>query len=359
MKPTDRNLLENERPSIRLAAVNTVHVSVLIPVFNEQQTLAELHRRLSEVLRSLNVSYEILFVDDGSRDNSQRIIRGLAATDPAVRALFLSRNFGHQPAIAAAIDHARGAAVVVMDADLQDPPELIPQLLEKWKAGYQVVFAIRKKRKEPWPKRLAFRVFYRLLRVVANLDIPLDAGDFSLMDRTVVNLLKQMPERNRFIRGLRSWIGFNQIGIEYERQERFAGKPRLTFKKLFKLAVDGFLSFSYVPLRAALWVGLASFLFSFGYIGYALYSKYILRIAPPGWTSLAVAVMMLGGTQLVLTGFIGEYIGRIYDEVRQRPYYIIAEALNVEEPVTAIKELPHVGVVVAAGNPSQRTTVSR
>jgi glycosyltransferase involved in cell wall biosynthesis len=310
--------------------VNAPRYSIVVPVFNEQENLPELHARLTAVMQKLGEPYEILFVDDGSRDNSRALIRQFAAKNKSVRGLFLSRNFGHQPAIAAGIDHARGDAVIAMDSDLQDPPEFIPTLVEAWKKGYEVVFAVRKKRKEPLLKRAAYGAFYRLLRRTASVDIPLDSGDFSLIDRKVAELLKKMPERNRFIRGLRSWAGFNQIGIEYERDARRAGEAKYTFRKLLKLAFDGFMSFSYVPLRMAFWLGLTAFVLCVGYIGYALYGKYALDKNPPGWTSLMVAVMMLGGVQLVLIGIVGEYIARIYDEVKQRPYYIVGETVNFE-----------------------------
>lgn len=310
--------------------MNDPKLSVVIPVYNEQENLPELYERLTATLQSLKLPYEIIFVDDGSRDESRRLLRERIARDSAVRALFFSRNFGHQPAIAAGIDHTRGEAVVVLDADLQDPPELIPQLIEKWREGFEVVYAVRKNRKEPALKRCAYALFYRLMRWAAHIEIPLDAGDFSLMDRKVVELLRQMPERNRFIRGLRSWTGFRQTGLEYDRQPRRAGETKYSFGKLVQLAVDGFLSFSYVPLRASVFVGLTIFLLCLVYIGYALYQKLSGNQPPPGWTSLVVAVMFLGGLQLVLIGVVGEYIARIYDEVRQRPYYIVEEKLNCD-----------------------------
>ncbi|MEI6083877.1 MAG: glycosyltransferase family 2 protein [Verrucomicrobiota bacterium] len=308
--------------------MNTPHYSIVIPVYNEQDNLPELYARLTTVLKGLGEPYEIIFIDDGSRDNSRELIRKIATQDAWVRGLFFSRNFGHQPAISAGIDHARGAAVVAMDADLQDPPEVIPQLIETWRKGFEVVFGVRKKRKESFLKRAAYAVFYRLLHSMANLDIPLDAGDFSLMDRKVVDMLKKMPERNRFIRGLRSWVGFKQTGIEYERDARHAGEPKYNFTRLLKLAFDGFMSFSYVPLRIAFWMGLASFALCLVYIAYALYGKFALGTNPPGWTSLMIAVMMLGGVQLVLIGIVGEYIARIYDEVKQRPFYVVGETVN-------------------------------
>ncbi|MEI8315554.1 MAG: glycosyltransferase family 2 protein [Verrucomicrobiota bacterium] len=308
--------------------VDTTRYSVVIPVCNEQENLPELYRRLLAVLQPLNEPYEIIFIDDGSHDNSATLIRALAAENCAVHALFLSRNFGHQAALSAGMDHSRGAAVIAMDADLQDPPEIIPQLIARWRQGFQVVYAVRKKRKEPLLKRMAYLAFYRLLHGLADLDIPVDAGDFSLIDRQVVNILRKMPERNRFIRGLRSWIGFRQCGLEYEREARHAGEPKYTFTRLLKLAFDGFLSFSYVPLRLAFWLGLVSFVLCLVYIGYAIYTKFVFGTNPPGWTSLMIAVMLLGSVQLVLIGIVGEYIARIYDEVKQRPFYIVGEKID-------------------------------
>lgn len=303
---------------------NHPEISVTIPVYNEEENLPEMHKRLTAALQETGLSYEILFVDDGSRDASVSLISNMANCDGTVRGVFLSRNFGHQPAIAAGIDHARGCAVVLMDCDLQDPPEFVPSLIAKWKEGFEVVYAVRKKRKESWIKRCSYSAFYRILSRIASVDIPLDSGDFSLLDRKVVDLLKRMPERNRFMRGLRSWIGFRQIGLEYERCERHAGKAKYTFKKLLKLALDGFLSFSYVPLRLAFWLGCLSFLVALLTAGWAVYSKIAFGQTPQGWTSLMVLVAFLGGTQLMLAGIAGEYIARIYDEVKQRPYYIIA-----------------------------------
>lgn len=303
---------------------------MVIPVFNEEENLPELYRRLTSVLKGAAEPYEVVFVDDGSRDGSRSLISSFASTDKAVRGVFLSRNFGHQAAIAAGVDRARGDAVIIMDCDLQDPPEMIPRLIERWRQGYEVVFGVRRKRKETLPKRIAYTLFYRLLKGMANLDIPLDAGDFSLVDRKVADLMRKMPERNRFIRGLRSWVGFRQTGIEFERDARHAGDPKYTYRRLCKLAFDGFISFSYVPLRASFWLGLIAFAFCIAYIGYALYGKLILDKTPPGWTSLMVALMLFGGTQLVLIGIMGEYIARIYDEVKQRPYYVVGGTINFD-----------------------------
>lgn len=310
--------------------MKTPRYSVVIPVYNEQENLPELMGRLTAVFQQLAESYEILFVDDGSTDGSRELIRQQAAANPSVRGLFLSRNFGHQAAIGAGLEFARGEAIVAMDADLQDPPEVIPQLVATWRQGYAVVFGVRKHRKEPWVKRLAYALFYRLLQRITNLSIPVDAGDFSLMDRRVVDMLKRLPERNRFIRGLRSWVGFRQTGLEYERGARHAGTPKYTFRRLLKLAFDGFIGFSYVPLRLAFWMGLLAFVVCLANIAFAMYGKFVLGTNPPGWTSLMLAVMFLGGVQLMMLGIVGEYIARIYDEVKQRPFYVVGETVNLD-----------------------------
>ena len=230
--------------------------SVVLPVFNERESLAELHRRLSSVMIALAEPYEIIYVDDGSRDGSGDLLAAIQQNDAQVRVLHLSRNFGHQAAISAGLDHAGGDAVIVLDADLQDPPEVLPALLAQWRLGFDVVYAVRRERKENLFKRSAYDIFYRLLRQVANVEIPLDAGDFCVLDRRVADVLRKMPERNRFMRGIRSWIGFRQIGVPYNRAARFAGQPKYSLLKLLRLAFDGFFSFSYLPLRLASLFGL-------------------------------------------------------------------------------------------------------
>jgi glycosyltransferase involved in cell wall biosynthesis len=243
-----------EASSSRLEA-STPGVSVVIPVYNEQENLPILYERLTTVLKSAEPDYEIVFVDDGSRDRSLELLHGMENSDPHVCVVELARNFGHQVAISAGLDHARGRGVIIMDADLQDPPEVIPQFIAKWREGHDVVYAIREQRKENWFKRTAYAVFYRLLQRIANIRIPLDAGDFCIMDRRVVDVLVEMPERNRFVRGIRSWIGLDQVGLAYERQARYAGRPKFTFSRLLYLALDGLVSFSYVPLRMITMVG--------------------------------------------------------------------------------------------------------
>jgi dolichol-phosphate mannosyltransferase len=303
--------------------VTTPEVSVVLPVYNEKDNLSTLYRRLKTTLEAEQITYEIIFVDDGSADGSTGLLLDLTVNDPWVKVVELTRNFGHQVAISAGLDFARGDAVVVMDADLQDPPEVLPQFIAQWRAGHDVVYAVREQRKESWPKRIAYTVFYRALRRVANVDIPLDAGDFCIMDRKVVNLLQSMPERNRFVRGIRSWVGLRQTGLPYERQGRHAGRPKYTLNRLMLLALDGFISFSHTPLRIASLLGLGISLFSFALAGFYFLKKLLIGLTPPGFATLAVSIFFLAGIQLITIGVMGEYVGRIFDEVKQRPLYVV------------------------------------
>lgn len=298
-------------------------ISVIIPVYNEQDNIPVLYQRLKSVLNSIEKKHEIIFVNDGSNDQSLALLHDYSMQDHSILIIELARNFGHQAAISAGLDFARGKAVIVMDADLQDPPEILPQFIAKWKEGYEVVYAIRQRRKEGYLKCLAYKVFYRLLRWMANIDIPLDAGDFCIMDRHVVDILTHMPERNRFIRGIRSWVGLNQIGIDYERDVRFAGKPKFTFSRLMYLALDGLVSFSFLPLRI---ISLLGFVISFFSILLAIFytiQKILHGLNPPGFASLIVSIFFFAGIQLITMGVIGEYVGRIFEEVKHRPLYII------------------------------------
>lgn len=310
---------------------NVARYSVVLPIFNESENLAELHQRLSAVMAALAEPYEIIFVDDGSQDDSAGLLRAMQARDPHVRVLRLSRNFGHQSAISAGIDHACGDAVIVMDADLQDPPEALPALLAAWRQGHDVVYAIRQERKENILKRSAYGLFYRLLHQVANVEIPIDAGDFCVLDRRVADVLRQMPERNRFIRGIRSWVGFSQIGVPYNRAARFAGQPKYSLFKLLRLAFDGFFSFSYVPLRLASLFGVFVSFLGFLLSVWTVYKRFTLPEFPSGFATIVVGMMFLGGIQLIALGVIGEYVGRIFDEVKQRPIYIIGERWGFDD----------------------------
>jgi len=303
-------------------------LSVVIPVYNEQENLAALYSRLIAALEPVEPNFEIVFVNDGSRDDSAAILESLALRDPRVQVIELARNFGHQIAISAGLDFARGEAVIVMDADLQDPPEVLPKFIAKWREGYEVVYAIREQRKEGWFKRAAYALFYRLLQRIANIQIPLDSGDFCIMDRRVVDVLIRMPERNRFVRGIRSWIGLNQTGLAYERHARYAGKPKYTFTRLVYLALDGLVSFSFVPLRMITLLGFGvSALSILLAIGYAI-QKLTVGLNPPGFATTVVAIFFLAGIQLITMGVIGEYVGRIFEEVKQRPLYVVRRVVG-------------------------------
>ena len=305
--------------------------SIVIPIFNEAATILELWQQLRATLDQLADPAEIIFVDDGSVDHSAKIVQDLIDRDPEVRLLQLSRNFGHQCALAAGIDHAQGDAVILMDGDLQDSPSAILSFVEQWQAGYDVVYAIRRKRKEFILKRIAFRLFYRLLNYLSGLTLPLDAGIFSLMDRKVAAALRSMPERNRYLSGLRAYAGFRQTGVVVERGPRFSGEPRVTISKLFKLAFDGIFSFSVIPLRITVYVGLlcALIAFALGLIG--LYFKFVLGHSFLDWAYGLTTTFFMGGIQLVFLGILGEYIGRIYDEVKQRPYYLVSNRLGFRD----------------------------
>jgi polyisoprenyl-phosphate glycosyltransferase len=298
-------------------------LSVVLPVYNEAENISLLYDRLISVLEKENLEFEILFVDDGSDDDTAQQINNLEATDGRVHVIGLARNFGHQVAITAGLDFARGKAVAVMDADLQDPPEVLPAFLEKWREGHDVVYAVREQRKEGWLKKTSYAIFYRLLRHVSNIDIPLDAGDFCVMDRRVVDLLKRMPERNRFVRGIRSWVGLKQIGVSFERHARHAGISKYTIYRLILLALDGLISFSYVPLRIIMALGLSVSLLSLLLAGFFFVKKLIYGLSPPGYASLIVSIFFLAGIQLITLGVIGEYVGRIFEEAKRRPMYIL------------------------------------
>ncbi|MBN2053888.1 glycosyltransferase family 2 protein [bacterium] len=310
--------------------MDNVTYSVVLPVYNEELILEALYDRLVNALDALGEPYEVIFVNDGSHDRSLEILKSINQRDPRYRVISFSRNFGHQTAITAGINHTRGDAVIIMDADLQDPPEVLSMFLDKWREGYQVVYAIRTKRKENALKRLAYKVFYRLLAFVSDVEIPLDSGDFCVMDRRIVDLLNSMPERNRFVRGIRSWAGFNQIGMAYERDKRMAGEPKYTMTKLFKLAFDGIISFSKLPLRVASILGFIVSGFSFVYAFLTLLQKLFTDSTVPGYTTTVILISFLGGIQLITIGIIGEYLGRIFDEVKKRPLYIVADKIGFE-----------------------------
>lgn len=303
-------------------------LSVVIPVYDEEDNLPLLYARLMETLQAVEPDYEIIFVNDGSHDRSPAILSELAEQDCRLVVVDLARNFGHQVAISAGIDYARGQAVIIMDADLQDPPEVLPAFIARWREGHDVVYAIREKRKEGWLKNTAYALFYRLLQRIASIQIPLDAGDFCIMDRRVVDLLVAMPERNRFVRGIRSWVGLDQVGLAYERQARYSGRPKYTFSRLLYLALDGLISFSYIPLRAISILG-----FGVSFVSMLLAVSYTLQrltrgLTPPGFATTIVAIFFLAGIQLITIGVIGEYVGRIFEEVKRRPLYVVRKVVS-------------------------------
>lgn len=303
-------------------------ISVVVPLYNEEASLAELHRRVSEVLQSAHARAEIVLVDDGSADRTPELLRDLSARDSRVKAVLLSRNFGQQAAITAGLDHAVGDAVVIMDADLQDPPELLPRLLERWREGSDVVYAVRRRRRGSLGKRLAYRAFYRLLGGLADTPIPMDSGDFGLLDRRVVRVIAALPERHRFLRGLRAWVGFRHTSIEYDRPERAAGVPGYSLKKLITLALDGLFGFSYKPIHIATFLGVVFSVTAFALGVWAFADRLTGGPPPQGWASTVVIVTFIGGVQLLTLGIIGEYIRRIYDEVRERPLYVVREVVG-------------------------------
>jgi glycosyltransferase involved in cell wall biosynthesis len=315
--------------------------SIVIPVYNEAEVLPSLYNRLTRVMEGLVEPYEIIFVNDGSRDDSTALLRDFQDRDARVKFLSFSRNFGHQIAITAGLDYSSGQAAVVMDVDLQDPPEVIPRLIEQWRKGYDIVFAVRAKRQgEGFFKRSTAALFYRLFRRMAATEIPLDAGDFRLMSRRAVEALQSIRERNRFIRGLAGWIGFRQTAVTYVRDVRQAGETKYPLKKMLRFALNGLLSFSVVPLQLASYLGFLISSIGFFYIVYAIGLKLFTDRVVLGWTSVMVAVLFLGGVQLISLGIIGEYIGRIYDEVKQRPLYVVDEAKGFEP----LQPPPHRGV---------------
>jgi polyisoprenyl-phosphate glycosyltransferase len=305
-------------------------LSVVVPLYNEEQVISEMYVRLHAVLAGNNIDHEIILVNDGSRDRTEELAKTICRADPNVRLVSFSRNFGHQIAVTAGLDNAAGQAVVIIDADLQDPPEVIVQMLDKWRHGCHVVYGVRAKRKgESLFKLLTAAAFYRLIRRLTRVDIPVDTGDFRLMDRKVVDQLLTMRERNRFVRGLVSWVGFRQESVEYVREARFAGETKYPLKKMVRFAVDGVISFSDVPLKLSSVFGFVCAVLSFALIVYGVVVKlFYPQYAIPGWASVFSVVLFLGGVQLICIGILGEYLGRVYDEIKQRPLYVVREKTN-------------------------------
>jgi polyisoprenyl-phosphate glycosyltransferase len=303
-------------------------LAVVIPCFNEEGTLRETHHRIGQVISGITTAYEIVYVDDGSRDGTPSLLRQLQQEDPHVRVVSLSRNFGHQCAVTAGLEHAQGDAVVIMDADLQDPPEVVELMVRRWEEGYEVVYGVRSDREgETRFKLLTASLFYRLMRWLSDTAIPLDTGDFRLLDRKVVDAVLAMPEKDRFLRGMVSWTGFRQLGVPYRRAARFAGTTKYPFTKMLRFAVDGILSFSIKPLRLSTLLGFASAGLALLVMLYAVTLRLFTHYWVPGWTALIVTVLFLGGAQLISLGIIGEYVGRLYGEAKRRPLYLVREHL--------------------------------
>ncbi|WP_010272226.1 glycosyltransferase family 2 protein [Paenibacillus senegalensis] len=300
--------------------------SVVVPMFNEEEVISASYDRLKQVMDGVGEEYELVFVNDGSRDRTLAIISEISDRDPRVKIIDFSRNFGHQVAISAGMDYAQGRAIIVIDADLQDPPEMIPEMIRKWKQGDDVIYGKRLKRKGETPfKKITAKLFYRLLRSLTSVDIPVDTGDFRLIDRKVCDVMGTLKEKNRFIRGMVSWVGFRQSSVEYVREERFAGETKYPLKKMIRFALDAITSFSYKPLRIATYIGFFVSLSSFIYLLIVLYQRLFTDLTEPGWTSIVAINLLFNGIVLLLLGVIGEYIGRIYDESKGRPLYIVRE----------------------------------
>ncbi len=321
-------------------------ISLVAPAFNEAEGIEELYRRVCAASAAWGEDFELVIVDDGSRDATLQILERLAA-DPRLKVISLSRNFGHQAAVSAGLMHTKGDIVAVVDADLQDPPEVLQPFFDKVREGWDVVYAIRTKRKEGLIKRACYYLYYRLLRSLAGIDIPLDAGDFCVMRREVVDAMNELPERNRFVRGLRTWVGFRQSGLAYERHARHAGQPKYTLAKLFKLAADGIVNFSYRPLQFISILGLLVALLSItgGFLAVLQYlvDFSVLGFNPrhaPGWTSLVFAILFSSGVQLLCMGILGEYVGRVFEEVKRRPVWLVRKRINLPEPEPAERHLP-------------------
>jgi len=300
--------------------------SVIAPIYNESGNISELYRRVSETMNAVGEEWEVIFVDDGSSDGSTDIIRQLAQNDPHVRPVIFARNFGHQVAVTAGLDFSRGQAVVMIDSDLQDPPEVIPDLIARWREGYEVVYAVRAEREgETWFKLFTAKLFYRVIYKITEVDIPLDTGDFRLIDRKVVNVLNQMREHHRFLRGMSVWVGFRQTGVGYKRHARYAGETKYPLKKMIKFASDAITGFSYLPLQIATYIGFISAIISILAIPVVIIVRLTVSHGFLGQASTLISVLFLGGVQLICLGILGEYLGRLYDEARGRPLYIIRD----------------------------------
>lgn len=309
-----------------------IQLSIIIPIYNEEANIPPLYERLKKVAANITPAHEFIFINDGSRDRSIDLLRDLAARDSSVKYINFSRNFGHQIAVTAGLDHSKGEAVVIIDADLQDPPELIAEMVAKMKEGYEVVYAKRRSRVgESFLKRYTAKRFYRILARITSISIPVDTGDFRIMDKRIVEVLRNMPEQQKFLRGQISWVGFKQTYVEYDRNERNAGDTGYTYKKMIRFALDGITSFSNLPLKVATAMGFVVSFITFFVILYALYARFISKDYVAGWTSLMLAILFIGGVQLICIGIIGEYISRLSANVRNRPLYIMSDTNIIDK----------------------------
>ena len=306
-------------------------ISLIIPCYNEEQNVHELFSRIKSVFRDMNDSYEIIFVDDGSTDNTVNRLAALSEEEDHIKIIELSRNFGHQSALCAGLDYAVGDAVITMDADLQHPPELIPLMIKQWKQGHDIVYTVRTDPPDiSFKKKYSAKIYYKLINLLANINIPQNTADFRLLDKRIVQQIKSLKEKTKFLRGLVSWVGFKQYAIHYEAASRHAGRSKYTFLKMIKFALDGITSFSAFPLHIATILGVLVSLLSFIYAVYAVYIRLATHSAVPGWTSVLVAVLFLGGVQLLSLGIIGEYLHRVYEETKSRPTYIVKNVYGAE-----------------------------
>ena len=305
-------------------------LSLVLPIYNEEEVIAELHVRLQDFLAKLAVDTEVLFVNDGSKDKSMEMLRGIASAEPRYRILSFARNFGHQTAITAGVDYARGQAVVVMDADLQDPPDVVLEMVAKWREGFDVVYAKRRSREgETFFKLLTAKAFYRVFAAMIPIEVPLDTGDFRLMSRRVVIALRELREAHRFVRGMVSWVGFKQTAVLYDRPGRFAGETKYPLRKMIRFAIDGITSFSVLPLRFATYLGMVISALSVGIAIWAIVARFVFHATVEGWTAEVVLVSLLAAVQLLMIGILGEYVGRIYEQVKARPLYVVGDRVNL------------------------------
>lgn len=306
-----------------------IQYSIIVPLYNEEEVIGESYKRIKAVMEETKEDYEIIFINDGSRDQTEHLVKEICSKDPNIKLINFSRNFGHQPAITAGMKESSGEAIIIIDADLQDPPSVMLKMIEKWKEGYDVVYGKRIKRSgETFFKKMTAKMYYRLLTRITDVKIPVDVGDFRLIDRSVCNALNDLPERNRYVRGLVSWVGYKQTFVEFEREERFSGETKYPLRKMIKLAIDGITGFSNKPLKLASTLGYIVSCFGFIYLIIILIQKLFTDTTIQGWTSIIGLLLILNGVTLIMLGVLGEYVGRIYDEIKARPVYIIKEKVG-------------------------------